>query len=277
MRETVAETVLAEVQATLDTGESSEAPEAGEETTPIGDNSTEAASEPEATEPAETDAQASKRRSLSWSEAIDRSPPDIAQMMRDFQGDYTRKAQAVADQRREITRDRSALRRGMAKLKERQDTLEGAATPEYDPFNVESVQARIEAEVVRRLQEVMEPMEREYLTLQAEDSYQTFLRDNPDFKTDEALRKDVQGLLEGNEQLDLETAYWAAKGRRSNQAASQQLRSRSARRKAEREAANTATGIPRRPSPTSKPKRKDLRGMSASDLYRLAQDMHKNQ
>ena len=57
-------------------------------------------------------------------------------------------------------------------------------------------------------------MQQEYETMAAEDSYNNFLQAHPDFKEDQALRSEVQHLLEGNEALDLETAYWAARGRR---------------------------------------------------------------
>ena len=45
---------------------------------------------------------------------------------------------------------------------------------------------------------------------------------------------------------------------------------------AERKAALTGTATPRRAPPVSRPGKRDLKGMSASDIYRLAQDMHKN-
>jgi hypothetical protein len=57
-------------------------------------------------------------------------------------------------------------------------------------------------------------MQQEAELLRAESDYQTFLTENPEFKTDKALRSEVQALLERNPQLDLETAYWAAKGKR---------------------------------------------------------------
>lgn len=265
--DSIAETVLAEAQAQV-TGET-----AGETAaeTPAAEEAVEAAPEagelPEDTEPAAAE---TGRRSLSWGDALKRVPPDIAKLMKQMQGDYTRKTQELADQRRDFKRERSALLQGRKSLKAPEEV------PEYDPFNESTVQARIEAEVVRRLNEVMEPMEREYLTMQAEDAYQGFLTEHPEFETDTAMRSAVQELLEQNDHLDLETAFWAVKGRRTKQAAKQEKQGRRARRAAERQAALTGTATARRAPPASRPGKRDLKTMSAGDLYRLAQDMHKN-
>jgi len=94
----------------------------------------------------------------------------------------------------------------------------------------------------------------------AEDSYRAFLAEHPDFKTDQGLRDEVQGMLEANANLDLETAYWAAQGRRSRQKKQEENQSRAARR----------------PSGLKQPSKKDLKGMSAADIYALAQSMHRN-
>lgn len=210
------------------------------------------------------------RRRLSWSEAMERVPPDIRRLMRDMQADYTRKTQEVAEQRREVLRERQALLKGKAALAEDREL------PEYDPFDESTIQARIEREVARRLREVLDPMESEYQAMQAEDAYQTFLTENPDFKTDQALRDQVQAMLEANENLDLETAYWAAKGRRAREAAATERESASARRRAAREAAMTGTGAPRRAgAAVRRPQRAELKNMSAADILKLAESMNR--
>jgi len=92
------------------------------------------------------------RRRLSWSEAMERVPPDIRRLMRDMQADYTRKTQEVAEQRREVLRERQALLKGKAALAEDREL------PEYDRFDETTIQARIEREVARRRREVLDPM-----------------------------------------------------------------------------------------------------------------------
>ena len=146
--------------------------------------------------------------------------------------------------------------------------------PEYDPFNEQSIAARIEAEVARRLREVLDPMEQEYNVMKAEDAYKSFLVEHPDFKDDQPLRDAVQGMLEDNPSLDLETAYYAAKGRRKQQQAVQEQNTRAARKRAEREAALKGVGVGARGGRQGKPNRNELRRMSAADILRLAEQMH---
>lgn len=252
---TIAETVVAEMS-----GEAqSVAPEVAEEAP--GEGSVEVEEQSDA---------GTKTTKLSWSDAMERVPPDIRDLMKQMQGDYTRKTQDVAEQRREFKREREALIRGTQSLKA-PDEL-----PEYDPFNEQSIAARIEAEVAKRLREVLDPMEQEYHSMKAEDSYNSFLGEHPDLKTDEGLRTDIQAMLEANEALDLETAYWAAKGRRKTTERAQEEQTRSARKRAEREAAFKGTGISRRPGRTAKPTKTDLKKMSAADIYRLAEAMNRN-
>ena len=208
------------------------------------------------------------RRSLSWEDAVKAVPPDIARLMRNMQGDYTRKTQELAEQRKEFIREREALMKGTAAL-----TPADGELPEYDPFNEASVNARIEQEVTRRLREVLEPMEAEYRAMAAEDDYQQFLTAYPDFQTDTDLRSEVQKILEGNEALDLETAYWAAKGKQSRIQAEQDAKASRARKNAQRQAAQTAVSQPRRAGRSSRPSRSDLKKMTAADILAHAKKL----
>jgi hypothetical protein len=113
-----------------------------------------------------------------------------------------------------------------------------------------------------------EAVQREYEARQAEQSYQGFVEEHPEFQTDEGLRGEVQSLLEANESLDLETAYWAAKGRRGKVEAAAQAEKRRAKAQ--------AVGVPRRGATAPAASRADIKRMSATDLYRLAQQMHGN-
>ena len=83
-------------------------------------------------------------------------------------------------------------------------------------------------------------------------------------------------MLEANENLDLETAYWAAKGRRARQAAATERESASARRRAAREAAKRGTGAPRRAgAAVRRPQRAELKNMSAAEILQLAESMNR--
>ncbi len=262
----VAETVLAEAQAAhAAEAETTEAPASTPDVEP---SMLEAMADDDVEVEDTDDTGQPRKRNLSWSDALGQVPPDIARLMRQMQGDYTRKTQELAEQRRDFVREREALMRGA-------ETLREPEVPEYDPFNEASVNARIEAEVSKRLREVLEPMQQEYQTMQAEDSYKSFLSSHPDFEGDQALRSEVQNLLEGNDGLDLETAYWAAKGKQARVEREQQRTKRAAERKANREAARKGTGTSRRAAVGGKPGRGNMRGMSNADLLELAKSMHR--
>lgn len=265
--QSVAETVLAEAQAAHADAEAP-APEAA----PVPDvepSMVEAMAEEGDVEIEDTgDDGKPRRRNLSWDDAIGQVPPDIAKLMKNMRADYTRKTQELADQRREFVREREALMKGAETLKE-------VEVPDYDPFNEQSINARIEAEVTRRLQEVLAPMQQEYETMAAEDSYNSFLQAHPDFREDQALRSEVQHLLEGNEALDLETAYWAAKGKAAKLQREKDATRKKAERSARKQAAMKGTAAPRRASVGGQP-RGSLRGVSNSDLLEMAKAMHRN-
>ena len=261
--ESVAEQVLAEVQAQTQTaGEEVAVPDV-----PQAEEGIEAA-DVEIEEAGEDGAEP-KRRGLSWEQAIKSVPPDIAKLMRNMQADYTRKTQELSEQRKSFMAEREALMKGKQSL-----TLEGDL-PDYDPFDEATIQARIEREVNKRLQMVLEPMQAEYEQQVAQDSYKTFLSEHPDFETDTGLRSEVQHLLESNDSLDLETAYWAARGKRAKQEAAQASQERAAKRAAAKEAALKGTGSPRRAGTQGRPSRGDLKRASAADILAMAQAMHR--
>ncbi len=211
-------------------------------------------------------------RTLSWGDAMKQVPKDIAALMKNMQGDYTKKTQEVAAQRKEMQREREALMKAKQALE-----AQAVEIPEYDPFNEASIQARIEAEVQKKLAEALAPMEQEYQILAAEEQYQNFVRDNPDFTSDAGLRTEVQKTLETNPSLDLETAYWAVKGRLGSKQRAASAAKDKAVKAARREAALKGTGTGRRaPTGPSQVSRSDLKKMSAADIYKLAQERHRS-
>lgn len=262
--ESVAEQVLAEVQAQTP-DEQAAVPDMPEDASGAADFE---AADVEIEEAAEDGAEP-KRRGLSWEQAIKSVPPDIAKLMRNMQADYTRKTQELSEQRKTFMAEREALMKGKQALSTEADL------PEYDPFDEATIQARIEREVNKRLQMVLEPMQAEYEQQVAQDSYKTFLNEHPDFETDTGLRSEVQHLLESNESLDLETAYWAARGKRAKQEAAKASQERAAKRAAAKQAALTATGTPRRAGAQGRPTAGDLKRASAADILAIAQAMHR--
>jgi hypothetical protein len=84
----------------------------------------------------------------SWDDAMRRVPPNVAKLMKNMQADYTRKTQELSTQRKELQRERESL----SKVK-----FEVPEVGEYDPFDEGSVQKRIEAEVAKKLKQLLEP------------------------------------------------------------------------------------------------------------------------
>lgn len=208
-------------------------------------------------------------RKLSWEDAIKSVPPDVAKLMRSMQSDYTKKTQEAAQLRKEALREREAMMRGTRNL-----VVEEKPLPAFDPFDESSINARVEAEVKRRLQEVLAPMQQEYEVMAAEESYKDFLTANPDFESNTALRNEVQKALEANPALDLETAYWAVKGRFAHQDRAKADTKAKAEREAARKAAMTGTGVPRKAGDQRAPSMNDLKKMSAADILNTAKAMN---
>jgi hypothetical protein len=206
----------------------------------------------------------------SWADElakVEAISPQAAELMRKQQADYTRKTQELAKTRREMLREREALQRGARKIAPPEDV------GEFDPFNEASVQARIEAEVARRLQDVLQPMQQEYELMAAEEAYQGFLQAHPDFETDTELRAEVQQALEASPSLDLETAYYAVQGRRARYRAAEDKQRNQAERAARREAAVRGTGMPRKGGAPVRPSGRDLKKMSSGDILALAKQL----
>lgn len=199
---------------------------------------------------------------LSWDEAIKRAPPSVAELMKGMQSDYTKKTQELAAQRKELQRERESL----SKIK-----FEVPEVGEFDPFDEGSISKRIEAEVARRMQQLLEPMQQEAELLAAENAYSSFLSEHPDFKSDVDLRSEVQRLIEANPNLDLETAYYAAKGRKGTAVVS-------AKAQAERKAAQAAAqavSMPRKSAPPAMPDRNAVKRMSTSEILAAAKALHR--
>jgi len=183
---------------------------------------------------AEQHAEDSRKAGLSWEQAMAEAPPHVQALMKSMRADYTRKTQELATERKTLAAEREALLKSgtLDKLRQAAEADPG----ELNPFDEASIQARIEREVARRLHEALAPIEQEHKQAQAKQEYNAFLDKNPDLKTDPEVRKEVYAALQKNPGLDLESAYYAVKGKRASSIEAQ----REARKQAEREAARAA-------------------------------------
>lgn len=186
----------------------------------------------------------SRKAGLSWDAALAEAPAHIQTLMKTMRADYTRKTQELANERKALAAERDALLKSgtLEKLKAKAEADLG----ELNPFDEASIQARIEQEVARRLHEALAPIEQEHKQAQAKQEYTSFLEKNPDLKSDPEVRKEVFEALKKNPALDLESAYYAVKGRRLSSAEAQREARKAAEREAARAAALTATGSGKR-------------------------------
>jgi hypothetical protein len=208
-----------------------------------------------------------RKAGLSWDDSIremEEAAPHLAKMARELRADYTRKTQSLSAEKKRLTADQQALIKSGTL-----DALRAKANEdvgELNPFDEGSISARIEREVARRLAEALEPMEREHQQAAARTKYEGFLDKHPDLSTDKETRKEVFEALKKNPGLDLQSAYYAVRGRRASSLDTQRAATKKAEQKAARAAALTATGQGRRAG-TPTISKTDAKGMSAWDIY----------
>lgn len=198
----------------------------------------------EAEAQAEQHAEESRKSGLSWEQAMAEAPPHVQTLMKSMRADYTRKTQELAAERKSLAAEREALLKSgtLDKLRAQAEADPG----ELNPFDEASIAARIEREVARRLHEALAPIEQEHKQAQAKQEYHAFLEKNPDLKTDPEIRKEVFEKLKANPALDLESAYFAVKGKRLTSVEAQREARKAAEREAARAAALTATASGKR-------------------------------
>lgn len=202
-----------------------------------------------------------RREKLSWDQEVAKLPPELQSLARGLQGMVTKKTQALADERKALAAERDAWRKSIGKLA---TPPAGDALPDVDAWDPASIQARIEAEVGRRLADALAPVESEYRAAQADLEFDRFSAAHPDLLDDPEVKSGVADLLKRNDSIDLETAYFAVKGRlgrRSPHAGPLPAPPGvDPRRAAARKAAETVAA-PRRPPTSSAPPK-----MSPADL-----------
>lgn len=205
-------------------------------------------------EPSPASPETGSTKKLSWDQEVAKLPPELQSLAKGLQGMVTRKTQQLADERKALAAEREAWRKSISKLAS-SGTPDGEL-PEIDQWDPASIQARIEAEVSRRLADALGPVESEYRAAQADMEFDRFVSAHPDLMEDPEIKSGVAELLKKNESIDLETAYYAVRGRLAKSSGSKQSSSSSGpatdpRRAAVKKAAE-AVAAPRRP-PVSAP------------------------
>ena len=209
----------------------------------------------------ETKQQETLREGESWQSVLDSAPEEVQRAMASLRADYTRKTQALAQQRKDLAKQQEALTNSDA-FRQIQELANNDSGEEFDPFNPESFNKYVNKVVAERLSSILEPMRQEQMEYQAQSKLDTFMNQHPELKTDQQIRKAVHQTLTENEHLDLEAAYWIVQGRRAKQE-QQQNAARVARTKKAARSAGLTVGSGRKSGVTVP---KDER-MGAWDIY----------
>ena len=174
----------------------------------------------------------------SWDKVFDSQTPEAQRAMSSLRADYTKKTQELAAMRKELASQKEALLQSDV-MKQLKATAEGEIE-DFDPFDPESFKKYVEKEVSLRLAAVLQPMQEEQQKMQAQQKVSAFVEAHPELKTNGEFKNEVKNLLLANESLDLESAYWIAKGKAS---AAQQAVSAEETKKRQEAAMRTASMI----------------------------------
>ena len=149
-------------------------------------------------------------KGLDFNRVVKELPDDAQKLMANLRADYTRKTQALAEERKQLEAMRNSL--SNSEFNSKIDEVANAETVQLDPYDDNSFNARIEQEVARRLQEMMKPIRMEQEMSNKRQALENFKRDNPDLMD---YRSEVAELLQGNDALSLQDAYYIVKGRKT--------------------------------------------------------------
>lgn len=166
-------------------------------------------------------------KGINYNNVIGQLPDDARNLLSNIRADYTRKTQELAQQRKELEALQASLLKGAEAS--RIDEVANGETVELDPYDTKSFETRIEQEVAKRLQDMMQPMREEQYRMNKRAQLEKFKQENPDLMD---YKTEVAQMLQANENLSLEDAYHIVKGRsltEQNKKLQSELEARTAR------------------------------------------------
>lgn len=154
----------------------------------------------------------SETKGLNYAKVYDTLPEDAKKLVANLRADYTKKTQTLAEQRKQLEADRKALLESgyYEKVSKQAESFTG----ELDPFNPHSIEAKIQAEVAKRMKELIEPMRQEAELNKRQIALDNFKKENPDLAE---YKTDIAKLLLADKNLTLEKAYWIVKGQKTTE------------------------------------------------------------
>ena len=154
-------------------------------------------------------------KGINYQQVVGELPDDAKKLVHNLRSSFTRKTQELASQRKELEEARAALDAQRAALIESdfyKDVSDKASQEvgELDPYSTASLEARIQQEVAQRMKDMLEPIRQQNELQQRQMRLNQFKAEHPDL---ESMKNEVADVLQQNEHLSLEQAYWQVKGR----------------------------------------------------------------
>jgi hypothetical protein len=147
-------------------------------------------------------------KGIDYNRVINELPDDAKNLLSNLRADYTRKTQELAQQRKDLEAKMSTLANSEFDNNIRE--LASRETVELDPYDTDSFNQRIEQEVARRLNDMMQPIREQQAVAQKKAELERFKTENPDLLD---YKGEIVQLLKQNENLSMQDAYWLAKSK----------------------------------------------------------------
>lgn len=151
-------------------------------------------------------------KGLNYAKVYEDLPDEGKKLIANLRADYTKKTQGLSEARKQLDADRKAMLDGGFYDKVSKEA-EGF-TGELDPFNSSSIEAKIQAEVAKRMKEMIEPLRQEAELNKRQIALDNFKKENPDLQE---YKTDIARLLMTDKSLTLERAYWIVKGQKTTE------------------------------------------------------------
>ena len=161
----------------------------------------------------EGDAFDGTHKGVNWNETVQGLPDDAQKLLSNLRADYTKKTQELSRQRKALESERKALLN-----EDYLSNINEVANKEinFDPFDNDSVNARIEQEVAKRMQQMIQPLQQEYELQQRQMALDNFKTQHPDLQEH---KTEIAKLLMTDKSLNLERAYYIVKGKHNTEKA----------------------------------------------------------
>ena len=195
-------------------------------------------------------------KGINYKEVISTLPEDAQKLLGNLRADYTRKTQDLAKQRNQLEAERKALSESDFMKQTRE--LASKDDVNLDPYNIKSFEDRIEQEVARRMDQMMEPIRVQQHLEMRKIKLQQFKSEHPDL---ESYKHDVADVLKSNTNLSLEDAYYIVKGKKGI-SETERLRQESLEDRQNRRANGLKVGKPSTHSARRPPK-----GLKGHEIY----------